>query len=175
MANRRPVQQSHERAYVGHFLNWFNRAHGSNFQVNCEPNPPEAVIRSSKTTRWIEVSTAFCSDAYARDLYSYATAGETHKPVGLGPFQDMDSRFAQNFVSVVKKKLEKKSYVPWKAKYGPGYLVIPISHPWFDRQTVSSMKVAWEKCLIDDLGCFRNVYMAFSSRNEIKFSRWLIK
>ena len=175
MANRRPVQQAHERAYVDHFLNWFNHAHRSKFKVISEPNPPEAVIRSSRTTRWIEVSTAFWNDAYAKDLYSYATPDEVHKPVGSRPFREMDNNFAHNFVSVVKKKLEKKSYVPWQTKHGPGYLVIPIEHPWFDQQTVSSMKAAWESYKINDLGCFRGVYIAFPSRNEIKFSRWPIK
>ena len=84
MANRRPIQQAHERAYVQHFLDWFNRAYHTDFKVVSEPNPPEAVIRSSRTTRWVEVSTAFWNEAYARDLYSYATPGETHRPLG-GP------------------------------------------------------------------------------------------
>jgi hypothetical protein len=65
MVGRRPVQQEHERAYVDHFITWFNRAYRTNFKVIDEPNPPEAIIRSSRTTRWIEVSTAFWSNAYA--------------------------------------------------------------------------------------------------------------
>ncbi|MDP1925414.1 MAG: hypothetical protein Q8K57_11605 [Thiobacillus sp.] len=172
MADRRPIQQAHERAYVDLFLDWFNRAYHSNFNVVSEPNPPEAVIRSSRTTRWVEVSTAFWSEAYAKDLYSHATPGETHKPIGDGPFQDMDNIFAANFVSVVKKKLEKKSYIPWRDKHGPGYLVIPIKHPWFDGQTVACMKDVWAASVINDLACFRGVYIAFLSSNAIKFSRW---
>ena len=175
MVDRRPIQQAHERAYVDHFLDWFNRAYRSDFKVISEPNPPEAVIRSSRSIRWVEVSTSFWNEAYAKDLYSFATPAETHKPVGQGPFQDMDNTFAANFVSVVKKKLEKKSYVPWRDQHGPGYLVVPIKHPWFDKQTVGRMRDAWAASAINDLGCFRSVYVAFPSSNTIKFSRWPTK
>ena len=175
MPDRRPIQQAHERAYVGYFLNWLNRAYRCNFRVISEPNPPEAVIRSNKTTRWVEVSTAFLSAAHAKDLYSYATPGEVHKPVGAAPFLDIDEHFAQSFVSVVKKKLEKKSYVPCRTEHGPGYLVIPIQNPLFDKQTVAAMKDAWEDCDLNDLGCFRSIHIAFPALNEIKFSRWPTK
>ncbi|HEV8363877.1 MAG TPA: hypothetical protein VGQ52_10195 [Gemmatimonadaceae bacterium] len=35
MADRRPIQQAHERAYVDHFLDWFNRA----YRTDSTPNP----------------------------------------------------------------------------------------------------------------------------------------
>lgn len=172
MTNRRRIQQAHERAHVDYFLNWFNHAYHSNFRVVSEPNPPEAVIRSSRTTRWLEVSTAFWNEAYAKDLYSYATPGEEHKPVGSGTFEAVDKCFAQHFVSVVKKKLEKKSYLPWLERFGPGYLIVPIKHPWFDGQTISWMRDEWKECTIKDIGCFRSIYITFPSLNEIRVKRW---
>jgi len=175
MVDRRPIQQAHEQAYVDRFLAFFNRAYHADFKVISEPNPPEAVIRSSRSIRWVEVSTSFWNKAYAKDLYSYATPGEAHKPVGQWPFQDMDNTFAANFVSVVKKKLEKKSYVPWRDQHGPGYLVIPINHPWFDERTVMCMKDALAASTINDIGCFRSIYVAFPSSNTIKFSRLTTK
>ncbi len=177
MADRRPIQQAHERAYVDHFLAWFNRAYHSNFKVVSEPNPPEAVVRSSRTTRWIEVSTAFWDEHYAKDLYSHATPGEAYQPVGNGPFQDMDRVFSGNFVSVVKKKLEKKSYIPWRDRYGPGYLVVPIKYPWFDEKTVACMRDMWAATTMNNHGCFRGIYMACPSpsSNGIKLCRWSSK
>lgn len=172
MADRRPIQQAHERAFIDHFLDWFSRAYRTDFKVVSEPNPPEAVIRSSRTTRWIEVTTAFWNEAYAKDLYSYATPGEEHKPVGPGPFQGMDNAFARSFVSVVKNKLEKQSYVSSRDQYGPGYLVVPMMHPWHDGQTVGHMKDAWAASTVNDLGCFRSIYIAFQLQNAIRFSRW---
>jgi len=87
----------------------------------------------------------------------------------------MDQEFVNNFISVIKKKLEKTSYLEWREKYGPGYLIIPIKHPFFERQTVTFMKEALAVCSINDLGCFRRIYIAFSSMNRIRFSRWSVK
>jgi hypothetical protein len=140
-----------------------------------EPNPPEAIISSPRTTRWVEVGTAFWNEAYAQDLYSYATPGEEHKPVSNGPFKGMDKRFAKSFASVLKKKLEKTSYIPWRDRYGPGYLILPIKHPWFDRTTVGIMKEVWRTCTVKDIGCFRSIYIAFPSLGRIGFKRWPIK
>jgi len=128
MADRHPIQQAHERVYVERFLEWFNQAYKTDFKVIGEPNPPEAIVRSSRITRWVEVGSAFWTGEYARDLYSYATPGEQHKPIGRGPFVEMDDAFAASFLSVVKKKLEKRSYIPWRDRYGPGYLVVPVPH-----------------------------------------------
>ena len=172
MVDRRPIQQADERFFVAQFLKWFNRAYRSNFQVVEEPNPPEAIIRSSRTTRWVEVSTAFWNSAYAKDLYSFATPDEEHKPVEPGTNYGMDQSLAFNFVSVLKKKLEKKSYVPYRDKYGPGYLIVPIRHPWFDGETVRLMKEAWNDCTVNDIRCFRSVRIAFPSLNKISFYRW---
>ncbi len=173
MSNRRSTQQAHERAQVAAFVDWFNRQHRSDFTVVEEPNPPEAVIRSKRTTRWVEVSDAFLNETHARDEYSYATPGEMHRSVGAGPFASMTNEFCQSFVSVLKKKLEKRSYLPWAQKYGPGYLVIPIYFPFFSGRTLRVMRSAWsdEKC--NDLGCFRSVYLSLAScGGTVPFSRW---
>ncbi|MGB8597883.1 MAG: hypothetical protein WCE88_00080, partial [Burkholderiales bacterium] len=163
-----------ERAYVDSFLVWFNRKQRSDFKVVTEPNPPEAIIKSGRTTRWIEVGAVYWTSEYARDLHSYATPGETHQPVDNGPFQNMDAQFAHNFVTVLKKKLENRSYIECLRKHGPGYLVMPVYHPWFDKQTIQQMKYAWAQARCDDLGCFRSVFIAYPVINEVKFSRWSI-
>ena len=172
MSGRRHVQQAHERAQVAIFLEWFNRCYRSQFRVIAEPNPPEAVVQSGKTVRWVEVSTAFWSDEYAQDEYSYVTPGEKHRPISKGPFVNVDAQFSRRFVSVVKKKLEKKSYLPCKAKYGPGYLVIPILFPFFDGRTYSKMREEWSHASINDLGCFRAAFITFRSLNGTRVQRW---
>jgi hypothetical protein len=87
----------------------------------------------------------------------------------------MDQEFAKSFVSVLKKKLEKRSYVPWRDRFGPGYLIVPIKHPWFDRMAVQEMKEVWKTSVVTDIGCFRSVYIAFPSLGNIRFYRWPIK
>lgn len=160
MAGRHSTKQAHERAQVGAFVAWLNSRYRAKYEVVAEPNPPEAIIRSGRTTRWVEVTDAFWSDAFAQDEYSYATPSENHKPIGNGPFMEPDVKFARRFVDVVRKKLEKQSYLPTMQAYGPGYLVVPIMYPLFSSHSPSYMKKAWSNARIEDLGCFRSVYMS---------------
>lgn len=160
MPGRRETQQAHERAQVASFVAWLNSRYGARFKVVAEPNPPEAIIRSGRTTRWVEVTDAFFSDGFAQDQFSYATPGEMHKPMGRGVFMEPDATFATRFVDAVQKKLEKQSYLPSKATYGPGYLVVPIMYPLFNSRSLRYMKEAWSRTAVNDLGCFRNIYMS---------------
>ena len=171
MSGRRQIQQAHERAQVAIFVQWLNVRYRSKFEVVAEPNPPEAIIRSGRTTRWVEVTDAFWSDSYAKDEYSYVTPGERHQPIGSGPFVDPDSGFAERFVDVIRKKLEKKSYLSSKEAYGPGYLLVPVMYPLYNSQSLWYMKQAWARTEIQDLGCFRSVYMTFRS-GPAPIQRW---
>jgi len=76
---RSTIKAKHEQFQVGLFIDELNRRHRSNYRVIAEPDPPEAIIRSGRTTRWAEVVTAYWNDAYAKDLNSYATPGEALK------------------------------------------------------------------------------------------------
>ncbi len=172
VASRRAIQVSQERFYVNSFIEWLNRTRRSRFEVISEPNPPEAIIKSNKTIRWIEVGSAFWNVDYARDLNTYAALGERHCPMVEGACTGMDSEFASRFVSIVKKKLEKTSYVPVLKEYGQGYLIVPIYYPFLDRNTVSSMKDLWSQAVVSNLNCFRGIYIAYPLLGQIKFSRW---
>ena len=173
MANRRPVQEQHERAVVRDFVAWLNARRGTKFKVIAEPNPPEAIIQSVRATGWVEVTDAFWTGGYAQDLYSYATPGEEHKPVGPGPFAGMDGSFSRRFAQALANKLKKSSYLPFLEKYGQGYLLVPIHHPWFDGGTVQEMKDLWRtRQPVENLGCFKEVYITFSSLNCRAFRRW---
>lgn len=171
MSGRRETQQAHERAQVATFLQWLNARYRSKFEVVAEPNPPEAIIRSGRTTRWVEVTDAFWSDVYAQDEYSYATPGEVHKPIGSGSLVGPDAQFAERFVDVIRKKLEKTSYLPSKASYGPGYLLVPVMYPLFTAQSLWYMKQVWARTEINDLGCFRSVYITHCARAS-SVQRW---
>lgn len=175
MVKRRSVQQQHEYAVVQDFLAWTNARRGTQFKVIAEPNPPEAIIRSVRVTRWVEVTDAFWTDAYAQDLYSHATPGEEHKPLKGGPFCGMDETFAHRFVQAVANKLKKPSYLPFLEKHGKGFLLVQINHPWFNGRTVCEMKDHWlAKQPVQNLGCFKDVYIAFHSANGRAFRKWRV-
>lgn len=173
MANkRRPVQEAHERFTVDLFLENFNRWHHSQFHVIAEPNPPEAIIQSNHTIRWVEVTTAFWSSEFAIDLYSAATEGEQHKPSPDGVFIEPDAQFAAQFASVVKKKLEKETYELSRDLYGPGYLVVSIQYPLFGRDTLRFMERALSEVTINNRGCFRSIYIAYREFDRYKMILW---
>ncbi len=173
MNRRSDIQKQHERSLIQSFLEWFNSELKSNYVVIDEPDPPEAIIRDGNDTTWIEVADAFHSDEFAKDLYSYATPGEDHQPMPSGPHFQMDSQFTYRFISVLKKKLGKKSYLPFKEKFGPGQLIICIQHSWFDAGTVEEMKeLCKSEDWSDDLGCFDKILISFSSMNKRVFKLW---
>src|SRR5579871_5095204 len=82
--SRREVKEAHEQFTLDLFLEHLNRRHRSHFQIVEKPDPPDAIIQSSKTVRWVEVVAAFWDATYAQDLASYVTKGEPHKSIGDG-------------------------------------------------------------------------------------------
>ena len=169
---RRFVQEAHERLVVKQFLSALNTRHRSSFLVTSEPNPPEAIIQSRQTVRWVEVVTAFWNEAEAKDLYSYATPGERHVPGNEGLLVNMTPQFSENFAAAVQKKLEKNTYVPFRDFYGPGYLAVSVQFPFFDRDTLPFMRRAWNSRKVNDLGCFRSVYLIYRVFHGYKVERW---
>lgn len=173
MATRRPIQQQHEREVVRDFLSWLNARRGTKFSVVSEPNPPEAIIRSVRATRWVEVGDIFWSDAWARDLYSYATPDEDHKAVLDGVHTDMDNQFSHRFVAVLTDKLAKRTYEPFRKQYGAGFLILNVQYPFFCARTLRRMKHHWEEATNwKDSGCFGDVYISFPSLNSRAFRKW---
>lgn len=161
MSDRRPLKKKDERFHINNFVEWLNSTYGSSYKVIGEPEPPDAIIESKFTTSWIEISTAFIDSSYAQDLMSYATPDEVHKPSSGNLLVEPDRSTAQSFAAVLKKKLEKTSYLPVAKKYGPGYLIIPIRNPFFDESTIRTMKEEWSKTVVNDLGCFKSVRITY--------------
>lgn len=178
MVDRGPIKKENERFHINNFMEWLNKTYHSSYRVIAEPEPPEAIIESKYRRSWIEISNAYMSAEYAQDLVSYVTPGEKHKSVNGEISVDIDRNAAKKFVNVVKKKLEKKSYLPVAEEYGPGYLIIPIYNPFFDEHTLSLMKEEWKKTEINDLGCFKSVRISFQPKIGItvqpywKFYLW---
>jgi hypothetical protein len=169
---RNLVKVAHERFVVNDFLSKFNRRHHCNYKVLSEPNPPEAIISTGKTTSWVEVTIASWSDEFLQDQFSYATQGETHRPIKGNVFSGMTEQFANRFADVVKKKFEKKTYIAARDKYGPGYLIVSIQNPFFSGRDLSHMQKAWSRQAVSDLGCFRSVYLHFRTFNDYGLLIW---
>jgi hypothetical protein len=169
---RRAVQEAHEKFNVNLLVDTLNKRHRSEFKVISEPNPPEAIIQSGKTTRWVEVVTAFWNSAFAKDLYSHATEGEEHKPIGDGLFMNVTPEFAKNFVTAVQSKLEKTAYEKFRDEYGPGYLLVSIQFPFFGKNAFDFIDREWRAHEIQDCGCFRSIYLAYRVFNGYRVMKW---
>lgn len=170
--NRRVVQEAHERFNIQVFLDELNRRHRASYRVISEPNPPEAIIQSKKKTSWVEVTSAFMNRQFAEDAWSFATPGETHRPMPSDVIVGPDAQFAANFVSVIKKKLEKKSYDEFRDRHGPGYLLVSIQYPLFGRDTPRFMRRAWESATLADRGCFRSIYFVIRAYGGYRVVQW---
>ena len=85
---------------------------------------------------------------------------------------NMTPEFSRNFADAVQKKLEKKSYLPFRDQLGPGYLVVSVQFPFFDRDTLFFMRRAWDSLRVADLGCFRSVYLLYRVYEGYKVERW---
>ena len=173
MRSRKGVKKAHERFQVENFLDWLNTTYRTDYKIVGEPDPPEAIIQSSNKTSWVEIGAAFYNDEYARDLNSFAAENEVHVPFERDFLVEPDKVFAKRFVKVVKKKLEKSTYVPFRDKYGPGYLVIPIFYPLLDSSTIDAINQEWKITgNVDDRGCFRSVRYSWQSQRRWTLKRW---
>lgn len=169
---RHAVKQAHERYQVGLLLKALNHRYRSRYVVTSEPEPPEAIIKSSRTTRWVEVVTAYMNADFAKDLNSFATEGETHHSISGQLIVGPDEEFSRNFVSVVRAKLEKKTYEEFRDRYGPGYLLVSIQYPLFGADTLLSIAEHWHAANINDLQCFKSIYLTYRIENGYRVKRW---
>lgn len=169
MPDRRPIKEEHEKFWIQKFLVWHGKAFRSRFRVIARPDPPDAIIRSGRVTRWVEIGDVYWSNEWARDQNSYATPGEAHKPIRGGIYAGMDEQFARKFVKVLRNKLAKSSYADCAAQYGPGYLVLPIMSLFFDHHI---MRQQWNATTAQNLGHFRSVFLGYRSFDQYRFRRW---
>ena len=176
MNERRPVQDRHERFIVDEFIRWWACHTREQFTVICRPDPPEAIVRSAQRTTWIEVTDAFFSGEWARDLYSLATPGEKHKPMEPGFHVDMDEHFAARFASLLKKKLSRDSYRATYESHGPGMLIVAMQSPWFRGETCSLMQEACARTnRSTDRDYFSQVFISFRSMGRQAFEEWHVR
>ena len=116
---------------------------------------------------------SFYSGKWAHDLYSNATPGESHEPIGPGPHTNMGVQTAMRFATLLKKKLSKQSYAEPYKKYGPGILLISMQSPWFNDQTCDMMRdECRETDWSTDQGYFSHVFISFHSLNQQTFEEW---
>jgi hypothetical protein len=156
------------------FLEWYNAENGYAYVVQEQPDPPDAIICDEEDgdISWVEVTDAFFSDEWARDLYSHANPDESDYDM-QSQQMSMDERFAQRFVAIVQKKLSKDSYTPFYEQYGSGILLVSLQHPWLDEASFDEMDAAQiEAGLTNGEGYFDEIIVCWRSQGGYDFAEW---
>ena len=172
MNKRAPIQKQHERSVMLDFLEWYNSKNNTAFEIYDEPDPPDALIKDKKSKSWLEVTDTFYTAKWAKTKLSYVTPGEENSPWEGGLQMNMDKHFANQFVKNLHKKLIKKSYSPFKNKYGAGILLINLEYPWLTQETFDDIIKCCENTdWSDDLSNFHEIYIVYPSINKKAFTR----
>lgn len=162
LLNRLELKKKHEEFNINTFVKYLNKRYGANFVVKELPDPPDAIIQSNKTIRWVEVATAYWNDDFAKDVHSFAVNNELHVPINDGCYANPDEQFLDSFIRMITKKLINKSYEGSKNKYGKGYLIIPIMYPLFTRSCIKKIKKRLIDSNLRDSGYFKSIYLIFN-------------
>jgi hypothetical protein len=161
MANRAETKSKHETAVLDAALAEHNRIHGLALAVVDRPDPPDAILSDGATTTWLEVTDAFFSVDWAKDLFSYASS-EAHKPMAEGGYAEPDAQLASNFCDLLLQKSGKNSYASVISAYGPGILVVGLESPWLGSGTVEAIDREWAARSRPDISStFQYVYLGY--------------
>lgn len=142
MLTRRKIKSKHEAAVIGAAVIAHNSQVGGQFEIECMPDPPDAILFDGCKRVWLEHTDAFYP-GWAEHLTSYAASDKAFRPTRKGRHMDMDNILADEFLEVALKKLEKKSYVPFIEEFGPGILVVGLESPWLDAETFRAINSKW--------------------------------
>ncbi|MRV75714.1 hypothetical protein GJ700_28760 [Duganella sp. FT92W] len=142
MKSRAEIKKAHEDAVLRAGLTEHNRLHALKLEVISRPEPPDAILSDGSMITWMEVTAAFFSNEWAKDLSSYNSI-KGHIPMESGLYMGMDKQFAVNFCDLLQQKAGKVSYQPLLKRYGPGILVVSLESPWLDAGTIDEIEEEW--------------------------------
>ena len=172
MKSRAEIQAARELFALEKNLDAHNRLHGLSLKVISRPDPPDAVLSDGSITTWMELTDVFFSDAWARDLSSYASV-KGHEPMASGQYLDMDKQLAENFCNQLIKKATKKSYKRLIQQYGPGILVVGLESPWLDNESIDEIEEEWRRRGSFDLSeTFAHIYLWHRTSTSYKTFAW---
>lgn len=171
MSDRRSLKSAHEDAVIQQFVDWLNIEKSTNYKITEKPDPPDALIVDGRKVTWVEQTDLYGSMDEARSEITYLSKVESHIPHDTDtPVMNPEINIASVLLDLMKDKLSKSSYIPYKKKYGKGYLVISERDPYFDRQTIEAIDLITENSLIpNDKRCFKGVFLAIRNQNGLAF------
>lgn len=175
MKSSAQIQEAHENAVLFDGLEEHNRSQGTAFKVVSRPDPPDAILSDGSATTWLELTDAFYSPDWARNLSSHNSI-KGHVPMARGPHFDMDRQFAETFCDLIQHKAGKASYRSSVQNYGPGILVVGLESPWLDDQTLDAITAEWCNRGSPDLSdTFAFIYIRYRAALKNTVRPWPLK
>ena len=172
MKSRAEIQNAHELAVLTTGLAEHNRLQGLSLKLISRPDPPDAILSDGSLTTWMELTDAFFSAAWARDLSSFISI-KGHEPMARGVYMDMDKQLAENFCDLVVKKATKNSYKLLIQQHGPGILVVGLESPWLNDETINTIDEEWCRRGSPDISAtFAHVYLRYRNANGSQAFAW---
>ena len=141
------------------------------YSVSETPDPPDAVLKSSKGNFvWLEITDVFRSAEEARDVYSFATGGSYRRPYGL--ITAPDTKISYSTVQGVERKINKESYQEILNKYDKGVLILWIFDPLFSDSTLNKISESFENQSLSS-PYFKEVYIYWPATKGRIFTKIL--
>lgn len=79
----------------------------------------------------------------------------------------MDQKLAEEFCTVVLKKIANPAYAAFVGEFGPGILVVGLESPWLSDETIAAISIMWlargETRLAD---VFAYVYLGYRTNGD---------
>jgi hypothetical protein len=171
--DRECIRRQHEAHVIKEFGLYLNQNQNDKFHILAQPDPPDAIIKNSQISAWIEHTQIFRSSEEAKEVYSSITPNEK-------PFKrnflivEPDQRIANALFSSAYKKTHKPAYKDCSQNFGIGILLLDINDPLFDSHTLARIQNNLESDLsyIDD-GYFDIMYLSIRTGNGYKFIKYL--
>jgi hypothetical protein len=162
--SRKPAKRAREEGIINEFRQWLNQEQSTDYQLAACPDPPDAILRSSRGTSWIEHADVLRNKNEAHELFSMMNRNESpYKHPGLAI--DGYDALPDAFISTLQSKLQKESYDGVKNEYGPGILLLCEMDPLFDEWTLNSITENVETYLqaypAGGRGNFSHVYLRY--------------
>lgn len=161
------------RDILQQFVAWLNVQKSSNMRIIAHPEPPDALVQSSRGVFWIEHADVPRNGDQAHELFSQLTPGESrHKHTGLTI--NIYDTLPDSAITTLHKKLHKRSYNSVYNQHGPGLLLLNEMDPLFDQRTLNSIFERVQAYLKHDpkggRGYFSKVYLRYWVNEQLRYS-----
>ena len=136
--SREQAKRAREEGIIKEFIELLNQEQSADYKVISRPDPPDAILRSSRGSLWVEHADILRNKEEAHELFAMMNPAEPsyrHQGLAIKGYDGL----ADAFIAILHSKLNKASYDGARNEHGPGLLVLSEMDPLFDEWTLESI------------------------------------